>query len=202
MNGAVLHASSEFVNTNVAQRDIDLLTKARAGSDAAFEEIQRVYSARLYGRIYSIIRNREDAEDALQDTFLRAFVALNSFQGRSQLSTWLMKIAINSALMTIRRRRARPEVSFEPRSDHGDEIASLDIVDRASDPEQVCIRKQQHYNMARAIERLDPKSRSAVAIWISGDCSMKEAAQSLNASPAAVKARLHRARKRLSRSRV
>ena len=202
MNCVALHTSADFVNTNVAQRDIDLLTEARAGSDAAFEEIQRFYSPRLYRRIHSIIRNREDAEDALQDTFLRAFAALNSFQGRSQFSTWLMKIAINTALMAIRRRRARPEVSFEPRSDHGDEIASLDIVDKALNPEQVCIRKQQHYNMARAIERLDPKSRSAVAIWVSKDCSMKEAAESLNVSVASVKARLHRARKRLSRSRV
>jgi RNA polymerase sigma-70 factor (ECF subfamily) len=171
MNFAALHTSAGFVSTNVAQRDIDLVVKARAGSDAAFEEIQRVYSARLYRRIHLITRNREDTEDVLQDTFLRAFAALNSFQGRSQLSTWLMKIAINTALMTIRRRRARPEVSFEPRSDHGEDIASFDIVDRALNPEQACIRKQQHHNMARAIERLDPKSRSAVAIWVSKDCS-------------------------------
>ena len=202
MNFAALHTSADFISTNVARRDIDLLTKARAGSNIAFEEIQRFYTPRLYSRIYSITRNREDAEDALQETFLRAFAALNSFQGKSRLSTWLTRIAINTALMTIRRRRSRPEVSFEQRSEHGDDIASFDIIDAALNPEQAYVRKQQNSSMLRAIKRLDPKSRSVVAIWVSEGCSMKEAAQSLNVSPASVKARLHRARKRLRRSQV
>ena len=202
MNFAALRTSTDFASTSVAQRDIDLLTKARAGSNAAFEEIQRFYSPRLYRRIHSITRNREDAEDALQDTFMRAFAALNSFQGKSHLSTWLMRIAINTALMTIRRRRSRPEVSFEERSESGMDIASFDVVDVALNPEQFCVRKQQYSNMLRAIERLDPKSRSVVAIRVSKGCSMKEAAQSLNVSLATVKSRIHRARKRLSRSPV
>jgi RNA polymerase sigma-70 factor, ECF subfamily len=200
MNFAALHTSTEFASTNVAQRDIDLLTQARAGSNAAFEEIQRFYSPRLYRRIHSITRNREDAEDALQDTFLHAFAALNSFQGKSQFSTWLTRIAINAALMTIRRRRSRPEVPIEQRSEFGDDIASFDIADVALNPEQVCLRKQQYYSMLRAIERLDPKSRSVVAFWVSKGCSMREAAHSLNLSLATVKSRVYRARKRLSRS--
>jgi RNA polymerase sigma-70 factor, ECF subfamily len=202
MNLAVRHTSTDFVVTNVAQRDIDLLTKARAGSNAAFEEIQRFYSPRLYRQIHSITRNREDAEDALQDTFLHAFAALNSFQGKSQFSTWLTRIAINAAIMTIRRRRSRPEVSLEQRSESEKDTASFDIVDAALNPEQICVRKQQYRSMQRAIERLDPKSRSVVAIWVSKGCSMKEAADSLNVSLAAVKSRIHRARKRLSRSRM
>jgi RNA polymerase sigma-70 factor, ECF subfamily len=200
MNFAALHTSTEFASTSVAQRDIDLLTQARAGSNAAFEEIQRFYSPRLYRRIHSITRNREDAEDALQDTFLHAFAALNSFQGKSQFSTWLTRIAINAALMTIRRRRSRPEVSFEQQSESGDDIASFDIVDVALNPEQFCLRKQQYCSMLRAIERLDPKSRSVVAFWVSKGCSMREAAHSLNLSLATVKSRVYRARKRLTRS--
>ena len=200
MNFAALHTSTEFARTNVAQRDIDLLTQARAGSNAAFEEIQRFYSPRLYRRIHSITRNREDAEDALQDTFLHAFAALNSFQGKSQFSTWLTRIAINAALMTIRRRRSRPEVSFEQQSESGEDIASFDVVDVALNPEQFCLRKQQYCSMLRAIERLDPKSRSVVAFWVSKGCSMREAAHSLNLSLATVKSRVYRARKRLTRS--
>jgi RNA polymerase sigma-70 factor, ECF subfamily len=200
MNFAALHTSTEFASTSVAQRDIDLLTQARAGSNAAFEEIQRFYSPRLYRRIHSITRNREDAEDALQDTFLHAFAALNSFQGKSQFSTWLTRIAINAALMTIRRRRSRPEVSFEQQSESGDDIASFDIVDVALNPEQFFLRKQQYCSMLRAIERLDPKSRSVVAFWVSKGCSMREAAHSLNLSLATVKSRVYRARKRLTRS--
>jgi RNA polymerase sigma-70 factor, ECF subfamily len=199
MNFAALHTSTGFAGTNVAQRDIDLLTKARTGSNAAFEEIQRFYSPLLYRRIHSITRNREDAEDALQDTFLHAFAALNSFRGKSQFSTWLTRIAINAALVTIRRRRSRPEVSFEQRSESGKDIASFDIVDVALNPEQICVQKQQYCSMVRAIERLDPKSRSVVAIWVSKGCSIKEAAHSLNVSLETVKSRLYRARKRLSR---
>ena len=200
MNSAAIQTPTDFATVNVSQRDIELVAKARAGSNAAFEEIQRFYSPRLYRQIRSITRNREDAEDALQDTFLRAFAALNSFQGKSQLSTWLTRIAINTALMTIRRRRSHPKVSFEQRSESAQDIASFDVVDTALNPEQVCIRKQQHSRMLRAIERLDPKSRSVVAIWVSEGCSMKEAAHSLDVSLATVKARIHRARKRLSRS--
>jgi RNA polymerase sigma-70 factor (ECF subfamily) len=202
MSFAALHASTDFAGTNVAQRDIDLLSRARAGSDAAFEEIQRLYSPRLFRQIYSITRNREDAEDALQDTFLHAFAALNSFQGKSQFSSWLTRIAINAALMIIRRRRTHPEVAFEQRSESGDDAASFDMVDVAFNPEQIYLRKQRYCRMLRAIKRLDPKSRSAVEILVSKDCSMKEAAQSLNVSLASVKARLQRARKRLSRSKV
>jgi RNA polymerase sigma-70 factor (ECF subfamily) len=201
MNFAALDTSTDFASSDVAQRDIDLLTKARAGSNAAFEEIQGFYSPRLYRRIYSITRNREDAEDALQDTFLHAFAALKSFRGKSQFSTWLTRIAVNAAIMTIRRRRSRPEVSFEQRSESEKDIASFEIVDVALNPEQICVRKQQYSSMLRAIEqRLDPKSRSVVAFWVSKGCSMKEAAHSLNVSLATVKSRLHRARKRLSRS--
>jgi len=199
MSFVTLHTSTDFAGTKLVQRDIDLLTKARAGSNAAFEEIERFHSTRLYRQIHSITRNREDAEDALQETFLRAFAALNSFQGKSQFSTWLTRIAINTALMTIRRRSSRPEVSFEQRSESGEDIASFEIVDAALNPEQMCVRNQQYCSLMRAIERLDPESRSVVAIWVSKGCSMKEAAHSLNLSLATVKSRLHRARKRLSR---
>jgi RNA polymerase sigma-70 factor (ECF subfamily) len=199
MNFAALQTSTGIAGTNIAQPDIDLLTKARAGSNAAFEEIQRIYSPRLYRRIRAITKNREDAEDALQETFLHAFAALNSFQGKSQFATWLTRIAINAALTTIRRRRSRPEVSFEQRSESARDIASFDIADASLNPEQICVRRQQYCSMLRAIEGLDPKSRSVVAIWVSKGCSMKEAAHTLNVSLAAVKTRLHRARKKLSR---
>lgn len=191
--------SPDFACNNVAQQDIELLTKARAGSSAVFEEIQRCYAPYLYRRIRSITRNREDAEDALQDTFLRAFSALDSFQGRSQLSTWLMRIAINTAVMTIRRRRSQAEVSFEQSAESGGAPASFDVIDSAPNPEQICDRNQRYRKLLRSVERLEPKLRSAVVVWISHDCSMKEVAQSLDVSLATVKARIHRARKRLSR---
>src|SRR3954452_23188228 len=89
----------------VATRDQQLVLAAQSGSSAAFAEIRALYAQRLYRRIALIIRNREDAEDALQDTFLHAYLAIPTFEGRSSIYSWLTRIAINSALMVLRRRR-------------------------------------------------------------------------------------------------
>jgi RNA polymerase sigma-70 factor (ECF subfamily) len=123
--------------------DLELVAAARAGSNSAFEELQGRYSRRLYKRIQSITRNHEDAEDALQETFLRAYLALDSFQGRSQFASWLMRIAINSALMVLRRRRSRLEISFEPSSDSGEPTQTIDIPETALNPEQLCELRQR-----------------------------------------------------------
>src|SRR5580658_10918841 len=109
--------------------DLELVAAAKAGSNAAFEELQSRYSHRLYRRIQSITRNHEDAEDALQDTFLRAYLSLDSFEGRSQFSSWLTRIAINSALMLLRRRRTRAEVPLEPASESGEPALAIDARD-------------------------------------------------------------------------
>jgi RNA polymerase sigma factor (sigma-70 family) len=90
-------------------------------------------------------------------------------------------------------------VSIEQPSEAGEESASFAIVDMSLNPEQICDRSQQYKRMLRAIDRLDPKMRSVVAIWIAKGCSMKEVAHSLDVSLASAKARFHRARKRLSR---
>jgi RNA polymerase sigma-70 factor, ECF subfamily len=180
--------------------DEDLLLAARAGSHAAFADLQRMYAPRLYKRILSITRNREDAEDALQDTFLHAYRGLPSFEARSQFSTWLTRIAINSALLMIRRRRTRPEIPLEFQSNRDDHFTIFDVQDSALDPEQLCDQKQRSQAILRSIKRLDPKLRTPIRIWMSREHSMKEIAESLGVSLAAVKARLHRARKSIGRT--
>jgi len=180
----------------INRRDTELMAALQAGSNAAFEELQKVYSDRLYKRILSITRNHADAEDALQDTFMRAFVGLHSFEGRSQLSTWLTRIAFNSALMIIRRRRTGEVFASQADSTAYD----FDVRDSAPNPEEICDRKQRLNKMLRAIEGLEPISRSAIRIHITQECSMKEIAHTLDVSLATVKARLHRARKKLARN--
>lgn len=180
------------------RRDEELLAAARAGSNAGFEELQKLYSSRLYNRILSITRNREDAEDALQDTFVRAFLALGSFQGRSHLSTWLTTIAINSALMVIRRRRrAHAEVSLTLPLEA--DLLGFDVRDSARTPEEICDLNQRFERMFSAIDRLDPITRNVIGIQITQECSLKEIAHTLDVSVAAVKARLHRARRKLAK---
>ncbi|MGB6722396.1 MAG: sigma-70 family RNA polymerase sigma factor [Terracidiphilus sp.] len=193
-------ASFDGINGNddAASRDMELVVAARAGSSAAFEELQSLYSRRLYNRIFSMTRNREDAEDALQDTFLRAYVALNTFEGRSQFASWLTRIAINSALMTLRKRRSRAEVSFDLPSESEEPSQTFDVCDSALNPEQIYEQRQRCYCALRAVHKLHPRLRAALSTWMKQECSMKEVARTLDLTVAAVKARLHRARKRLN----
>lgn len=177
------------------RQDQELLAALRAGSSAAFEELQKLNAKRLYKRILSITRNHEDAEEALQDTFLRAFLALDSFQGRSHLSTWLTRIAINSALMITRRRR-RAEVSLTPPSELK---LDVEVRDSAPTPEEICDLKQRFDRISRAIERLDPTSRAVIGIRITQERSMEEIAHTLDLSVSNVKARLHRARNKIAK---
>jgi RNA polymerase sigma-70 factor (ECF subfamily) len=180
--------------------DEALVLAARAGCHAAFADLQKIHSRRLFNCILSITRNYEDAEDALQDTFFRAFRALPSFEGRSKFSTWLTRIAINSALMMIRRRRARPEVSSEQPDWDGDCDIPFEVPASAPNPEEICDQNQRSQALLNAIDRLSPKLRDPLRIWVEEEHSMDDLAQELGVSVASIKARLHRARKRLSRS--
>ena len=175
-----------------------MVDAAKAGSSAAFEELQNRYSRRLYRRIQSITGNREDTEDALQETFLRTYLALNSFEGRSQFATWLTRIAINSALMVLRRRSVRPEVPFELSSEPDGSGPRVDVRDTALDPEQLYALRQRSEYALRAIRKLNFTLRTPMETWIQQECSIRDVALALDLSLASVKSRLFRARKQLS----
>jgi RNA polymerase sigma-70 factor (ECF subfamily) len=183
---------------DAAGQDLELVAAARARSNAAFEELENRYSHRLYWRIQFITRNHEDSEDALQETFLRAYLALDSFEGRSQFASWLTRIAINSALMVLRRRRTRAEVPFEPASESGEPALAIDVRSTNLNPEQVYDLRQRSNCALRAISKLNVRLRTPMATLIGRECSMKEVARSLDLSLAAVKSRLYRARKQLT----
>jgi RNA polymerase sigma-70 factor (ECF subfamily) len=179
-------------------RDVELVRSAKAGSSTAFAELQRFYSRPLFNTIMGITKNTEDAEDALQDSFLRAFVSLGAFEGRSSFYSWLTRIGINSALMILRRRRNRAEVPFEFPSEMPGECPQFDIRDSSLNPEQICDQRQRCAYVVQAIQRLDPSLRVAIQLQMTRDWSLKEIAQTLRITEAAVKARLYRARQRLS----
>jgi len=185
-----------------AMRDRRLVSEAQAGASDSFDQLQLLYRHKLYNTIFAITKNREDAEDALQDTFLRAYVALRHFEGRSSVYSWLTRIAINSALMILRRRRVRAEVFFDSPSNDRDVCHSLEVLDTALNPEQTCAQQQRWTAVLRAIERLDPKLKAPVQVLLTRECSMNEIAETLDITVAAVKARLHRARRRLSSTRL
>ena len=201
MNSAERYlAISSNTKYEVFACDEDLLLAAKRGSHAAFAELQKAHSPRVFKQILSITRNREDAEDALQDAFLKAYLALPSFEGKSKLSTWLIRIGINSALMILRRRRCRPEGSLDQQQGLEADSGYVDVRDNAPDPEQVYDQQQRCHAIRCALQQLDPKLRVVMGIRLSKEYSMGEIAQDLGVSVASVKARLHRARKRLLRS--
>ena len=199
MNGADQTASRSNSTDELATgRDEQLVSEARRGSCEAFEELQRLYSRRLYRIILSIIKKPEDAQDALQDTFLRSYLSLGEFEGRSSIYSWLTRIAINSTLAILRKRRARPEVLFDPDGEPGDGNPHVEVEDPAPSPEQICEQRQRLGRLLSAIQNLEPSLRIAIQIRMTENYTLKEIARQLDISEAAVKTRLHRARRRLS----
>jgi len=170
-----------------------------AESEAAFAELHRLYARRLFSTIFSIMKNHEDAEDVLQETLMRAYLALGSFEGRSKLYSWLTRIAINSSLMALRKRRVRREASFEPLSCCEDEMPQLQIKDPSPNPEESYLQLERSLRTLNAMTELKLPLRTVLQLQMSGECSIREIARSLDLSEASVKSRLHRARRRLAK---
>ena|ERR1700730_412747 len=196
MNGAAL------LNLSTADRamaaDDDVVSAAQAGSPEAFRKLHALYSRRLYKTIVIITKNPQDAEDALQDTFLRAYLAIQTFERRSNIYTWLTRIAVNSALMILRKQRTRAEVLFDPQPDSQLETLSFEVRGSAPNPEETYDLDQRQLKTLRAIRRLDPHLRAPIRMHLMHGWSVREISRALNISEAAVKARLYRARQRLS----
>ena len=189
--------SQHVLECNVdGRRDEEIVLAAQAGSPEAFAELHATYSRRIYKTILGVTKNPQDAEDALQETFLRAYSAIHAFEGRSNIYTWLTRIAINCALSILRRRRAR--VEFDPQPDAGNKTHSFEISDSAPNPEQVYDLRQRRVKLLGAIHDLDVQLRTPLQMQITKGWPIKEISQALNISEAAVKTRLHRARRHLS----
>jgi len=181
-----------------AERDAQLVSEAKAGSRDAFAELQNLYARRLYNTVLRITKNHEDAEDVLQETFLRVHLALGGFEGRSSFYSWASRIAINSALMVLRRRRARPEFPFDLSSGDGYDLPHFEIRDSSPNPEQICHGREQVLRILRSINSLQPKMQETMQLSMDKECSMKEIARTLGISVASAKSRLYRARRHIA----
>src|SRR5271169_774827 len=133
--------------------EASLLATAKSGEAAALDTLYRAHAERLFRTVHRITRNREDAEDAVQDSLLRAFIHLKSFDGRSTFSTWLTRIAINSALMILRKRRVSPE----PYPSRSTTEVLLEISDPSPDPERQYAERQREGFLRDAITGLSPR---------------------------------------------
>jgi RNA polymerase sigma factor (sigma-70 family) len=170
-----------------------LVSAAKMGEEQAFIELWNRHSKKLLRTLLWITKCREDAEDALQDTFLRAFAHVHTFDGRSQFSTWLTRIAINSGLMILRKARTRPQVSLDGDAEH-EPWRLQAIVDHRVDIEQQFAESERSARLEMAIRDLRPALRHVVELHQQHGCAMKELAQFAGISVPATKSRLLRAR--------
>jgi RNA polymerase sigma-70 factor (ECF subfamily) len=177
--------------------DDELLMTAQSGDQQAFVELCRRHSPMVKKRIYSIIRNHEDAEDALQDTLLRAYMHLNTFRRTCKFSTWLTSIGINTALMILRKRKIRKEQHTELLNDESGAWEATEYVDLSLDPEELYARHQVILVLRREVDKLRPALRSLIKRHYGAECSVEESANAFDISVGAAKSRLMRGRKTL-----
>jgi RNA polymerase sigma-70 factor (ECF subfamily) len=177
-----------------------LLASARRGQKSAFGELCEPHMQRILQTAYRITKNREDAEDARQDAFLLAFVHINDFDGRSRFSTWLTRIAINSALMILRKKRSSPEILNGHFLDFDTSESHQEIPRWATNPETQCLRRERERVLRRAVRALRPSLRIAVECQQLQERSLAEAAKTMGITVNAVKARLFHARTALRKA--
>jgi len=178
-------------------QDLALVHACKSGDAAAFEELVKRYDVRLFSIAQHITHNREDAEDAVQEAFLKAFRKLTQFQENSQFSTWLTRIAVNESLMKLRKRRTTREVSMDEDLQSGEPISPFEFADWAPNPEGL-YRGLELRNILRSeLQELRPGLRVVFVLRDIEGLSNDETAQVLELTRVAVKARLWRARLQL-----
>jgi len=180
--------------------ETQLLKEARRGQREAFEMLCQGLSPRLFKTALRITGNREDAEDALQDSLMNAFLHIGNFQGNSTFSTWLTRIVMNSALMIRRKSRTVLKLSADDLGRNGEPAFQMQIPDRAPNPEQSYIEHERKRILRRAIGKLRPRMRAVVEIAQLQEHPLRETAKILDISVAAAKGRFFHARAALRKS--
>src|SRR5258706_2855850 len=183
--------------STVARDDEHLLVAAaKRGDTHAFEELVSRYEAKIFRLTMNITRNREDAEDAMQDAFLKSYAHLKNFQGDSRFYTWLVRIAANEALMRLRKRRPN-QFSLDEPVEGEEDLMPRALKDWWPSPELRIAQTDMHEIMSEVIYNLVPDFRVVFVLRDVEELSTEETAKALDISIPAVKSRLLRARLKL-----
>jgi RNA polymerase sigma-70 factor, ECF subfamily len=183
--------------SNVVREDEHLLvTAAKAGDAAAFEELVNRYERKIFRLTMNITRNHEDAEDAMQDAFMKAYSHLDRFQEDSRFYTWLVRIAANEALMRLRKRRPN-QFSLDEPIESEDDFLPQQIEDWGPNPEQRFAQTEMRDILRGVIEELPPDFRIVFLLRDVEGLSTQDTAEAVGISEAAVKSRLLRGRLKL-----
>jgi RNA polymerase sigma-70 factor, ECF subfamily len=187
----------QAARTETASDDLALVHACKNGDCAAFEAIVKRYDRKLFRIAQYLMHNREDAEDAVQEAFLKAFQHLDQFREDAKFSTWLIRIAMNQSLMMLRKRRSTREVSIDGdfQSDEGN--LPIEIVDWAPNPEDLYQTAQLREILRKTLQKLGPGLRVVFVLRDIEGFSLEQTAEALGLSVVTVKARSFRARLQL-----
>lgn len=174
-----------------------LVARAKAGDPDAFTDLVNHYDRRVFRMAKQITQNDEDAEDVLQETFMKAYSHLDDFQGNSKFYTWLVRIAVNEALMKLRKRRSDKTVPLDDPIDTGEDVVAREIAVWDENPEDTYSREELGKILDEAVQSLKPAYRTVFVLRDIEEMSIEETAEALNLSISAVKSRLLRARLQL-----
>ena len=183
-------------STVVKDDESALVAAAKSGDISAFETLVGRYERKIFRLAQNITQNREDAEDAMQESFLKAYEHLAEFQGNSRFYTWLVRIAVNQALMKLRRRRPNV-VSLDQELDTGEDMMPREVEDWGPSPEERYGQTELSGILGKVIGELDPPFRIVFQLRDIEELSTEETAEALGLSVPAVKSRLLRARLKL-----
>jgi len=182
--------------TNVRE-EYALLLAAKTGDSAAFEILCKQSANTVFHLARRLMRNNEDAEDVVQESFQQAFIHLNRFNGDSRFSTWLSRIAINAALMKLRKKHHQWNVPLDESTETEEPVFRQQIEDQGLNPEQLYAQKERQRILSQALNELSPGTRKAIELRELGERSTEETAQIMGISITAVKARVFHGRRRL-----
>jgi RNA polymerase sigma-70 factor, ECF subfamily len=180
----------------IVTEDYDFVAAAKRGDSAAFGILCKQSANTVFRVARRIMRNNEDAEDVVQESFQQAFIHLKRFKGGSRFSTWLSRIAINAALMKLRRKHVR-DVSLDESAETEEPSFRQEIKDQGLNPEQLFAHKERQQILFEAMNKLAPGMRKAIELRELGERSTKETAQIMGISASAVKARVFHGRRKL-----
>jgi RNA polymerase sigma-70 factor (ECF subfamily) len=196
LNRLMMETIQTKVNEPVSD-ELTLVQAARKGDVGAFGELVKRYDRNVFRIALHITQNREDAEDVVQDAFLKAYENLGQFQGQSKFYTWLVRIAVNEALMKLRRRRPERMVSLDQEVQTEEDSMPREVADWSPNPEQLYNQGELRDILGKTIQGLPPSFRTVFVLRDVEGLSTEETAQALDLSVPAVKSRLLRARLQL-----
>jgi RNA polymerase sigma-70 factor (ECF subfamily) len=185
------------IDNPARKEDMTLVTAAKNGNRQAFDVLVARHERRIFFAARRMTRTREDAEDVVQQSFQKAFVHLNSFVGRSSFSTWLTRIAINEALMLLRRSRGLREVPMDDSNTNEEAANALKIPDSSPNPEAIYSHQEWGRMLSLAMNELPPGTRKAIQLRELDERSTEETARIMGISVSALKGRMFHGRRKL-----